>query len=229
MNIVDVTILIVLLIYTLLGLKRGFTRELLSLIGIFAVIVLSFLFKNPISVILYNNLPFFNFGGIFKDITVLNILVYEVIAFIIVFIILFIILKILMKLTKVFEKFLTATVILGIPSKVLGAIVGLIEGIVYTFIVIYILSLPTFNIVEVKESSISNILLDKTPILHNICDKTLDVYNEVIELKKEYENTDNIKEFNQRTLKIMIDNNVISKENAIKLIESGKIKNVTLN
>ena len=27
---------------------------------------------------IYNNLPFINFGGIFKDITVINILVYEI-------------------------------------------------------------------------------------------------------------------------------------------------------
>ena len=81
MNVVDIVILIFLAFGALIGFKRGFTRQLVSLVGIFVIIVVSFLFKNPVSVFLYNNLPFFNFGGIFKDITVLNILVYEVIAF----------------------------------------------------------------------------------------------------------------------------------------------------
>ena len=74
MNIIDIVILIFLGFGALLGFKRGFTRQLVSLVGIFVIIILSFLLKNPISVFLYNNLPFFNFGGIFKDITVLNIL-----------------------------------------------------------------------------------------------------------------------------------------------------------
>ena len=65
MNIVDILIIIFILFGALLGFKRGFTRELLSLVGIFLILILSFILKNPISVFLYNNLPFFNFGGIF--------------------------------------------------------------------------------------------------------------------------------------------------------------------
>ena len=54
------------------------------------------------------------------------------------------------------------------------------------------------------------------------------VINEIVELKDEYKNTDNVTEFNQKTLNIMIDNNVITKENAEKLVKDGKIKNVTI-
>lgn len=228
MNIVDIIILIVLGFGFLIGFKRGFTHQLVSLIGIFAIIILSFLLKNPISIFLYNNLPFFKFGGIFKDITVLNILVYEVIAFFIVFIILTIIFKIILKITKVFEKILKATIILGIPSKILGAILGVLQNLIYVFIIIYILSLPTFNLSIIKNSKVANIILDKTPILNSICDDTLEVFNEVISLKEEYKNTTNIVEYNQKTLNIMIDKGVISEENAQKLIDKGKIKGVTI-
>ena len=69
MDIVGIIILIFLAFGALLGFKRGFTRELVSLVGIFLILVLSFILKNPISVFLYNNLPFFSFGGIFKDIS----------------------------------------------------------------------------------------------------------------------------------------------------------------
>ena len=212
-----------------MGFKRGFTRELVSLIGTFAILILSFLLKNPISVFLYNNLPFFNFGGIFKDITVLNILLYEVIAFFVVFFILSILFRILVSFTKIFEKVLKATIILGIPSKILGGIVGGIKTIIYVFILMYILSLPTFNLNIIKESKIGNTILDKTPILGSICDDTLAVFNEIVDLKEEYENTDNVKEFNQKALNIMIDKEVITKENAQNLIDKGKIKGVTIN
>lgn len=228
MNIVDIVILILLGFGALIGFKRGFTRQLVSLIGIFAILIFSFLLKNPISVFLYNNLPFFNFGGIFKDITVLNILVYEVVAFFIVFIVLTIIFKILLKITKVFEKILTATIILGIPSKILGAILGVVQNLIYIFIVLYILSLPTFNISIINDSKVANTILEKTPILNSVCDETLAVFNEVIELKEDYETTTDVGKFNQNALDIMIEKGIITKENAQNLLDKGKIKDVTI-
>lgn len=229
MSIVDIIILIFLGFGALIGFKRGFTRELVSLIGIFAILVLSFLLKNPISIFLYNNLPFFNFGGIFKDITVLNILLYEVIAFFIVFFGLTIIFKLLLSVTKIFEKVLTLTIIFGIPSKILGAILGIVQNLIYTFIIIYILSLPIFNLNLIKESKIANTILNKTPILNVVCDRTLKVFNQIIELKEEYLTTTNVSEFNQKALNIMIDSNVITKSNAQILIDKGKIKDVSIN
>ena len=56
MGVVDIIIIIFLIFGALLGFKRGFTRELVSFIGMFAIIVLAFILKNPVSVILYKNL-----------------------------------------------------------------------------------------------------------------------------------------------------------------------------
>jgi len=228
MNVIDIIILVFLGFGALVGLKRGFTRQLVSLVGIFVILILSFLLKNPVSVFLYNNLPFFNFGGIFKDITVLNILVYEIFAFLIVFFVLTIIFKILVKLTSIFEKILNATIILGIPSKILGAILGIVQNLIYAFIILYILSLPMFNFNILKESKVSNMILDKTPVLNIICDESIEVFNEIFELKKEYENTTNVKKFNQKALDIMIEKGIITKENVKILIDKGKIKGVSV-
>lgn len=228
MNIVDIVILIFLAFGALLGFKRGFTKQLVSLVGIFVVIVLSFFLKNPVSVFLYNNLPFVNFGGIFKDITVINILVYEVIAFFVIFIILYLIFKILLKITSVFEKILNMTIILGIPSKILGAILGIVQNLIYTFIILYILNLPTVGVDIISDSKLGNTILEETPVLTQICDKTLVVFNKIGNLAEEYSNTTNVGEFNQKVLNLMIDNGVITKENAQKLIDKGKIKGVTI-
>ena len=146
MSIIDIIILIFLGFGALLGFKRGFTIQLVSLVGIFVIIILSFIFKNPVSVFLYNNLPFVNFGGIFKDITVINILVYEVIAFFVIFVLLTLVFKILLKVTSLFEKILKWTIILGIPSKILGAVLGVIQNLIYVFIVLYILNFVLFLI-----------------------------------------------------------------------------------
>ena len=228
MSVVDIVILIFLAFGVLLGFKRGFTRELVSFIGIFVILILSFILKNPISVFLYKNLPFFNFGGIFKDVTVLNILMYEIISFFIIFFVLTFIFKILLKVTKIFEKILSATIILGIPSKILGAVLGLIQYLIYTFIILYILNLPTFNFNIINQSKIGNTILNKTPILNKLCDSSLKVFENIMDLKEEYENTSNSQEFNQKALDTMIDNGIITKENAQELLDKGKIKNVNI-
>lgn len=229
MNIVDILILIFLGFGALIGFKKGVTNQLVSLIGIFAIIILSFILKNPVSVFLYNNLPFINFGGIFKDLTVVNILFYEMIAFFVIFFILTIVFKILLKVTSIFEKILKFTIILGIPSKILGAVLGIIQNVIYAFIIIYILNLPTFYIKEVKESEVANTILNKTPILASVCDKSMEVIEEITKLKDEYSETSNMGEYNQKVLNLMIDNGIITKENVKVLIDKGKLKGVTIS
>ena len=61
---VDLIIIVFVLLGAFVGAKRGFTRELVSVIGFIVCIVLAFLFKNPIASFLYDHLPFFSFGVI---------------------------------------------------------------------------------------------------------------------------------------------------------------------
>ena len=228
MSVVDIIIIIFLIFGALLGFKRGFTRQLVSFIGMFAIIILSFILKNPVSVILYKNLPFFNFS-LLKDLTILNIFLYECIAFLILLFIFTIIFKILLTITKLFEKLLNMTIILGIPSKILGTILGIIQNITIVFIFMYVLNLPMFEENLVSNSKLGNGILNNTPILTNICNKSLDSINEIIELKTEYNSTNDMDLFNQKALNIMIDKKIITKDNAYSLIEAGKIKNVSID
>ena len=161
MNIFDVIIILFILSGAVVGFKRGLTRELVSLVSFFAIVILAFMLKNPISIFLYEHLPFFKFGGILKGVTVLNIALYEIIAFLIMVIILSVIFKILAVITNLFEKILKMTVILSIPSKIAGAVVGIIESYIWVFIVLYILSFPIFNIGILNESKYKNNILNK--------------------------------------------------------------------
>ena len=169
MNIVDIIIILLVLFGAFLGFKRGFTRELASFLGFIVVIVLAFLFKNPLSVFFYEHLPFFSFSGFFKGISILNILVYEIIAFLLLVFLFSIILKVVLLITGLFEKILSFTVILGIPSKILGMIVGALEFFVYGFIFLFVFSLPWFDVPEIKESKFRDDILNNTPKhLHKI-------------------------------------------------------------
>ena len=61
MNIIDFIIILFILSGAIIGFKRGFTRQLVSLVSFFAIIILAFMFKNPVSIFLYEHLPFFKF------------------------------------------------------------------------------------------------------------------------------------------------------------------------
>lgn len=224
MNIVDIAVIAIIILGGLAGLKRGFTREIVSFLGFFLVVVLSFYLKNPISQFLYENLPFFNFWGIFKGVTVLNIAVYEFIALMIAIGVLTLLLKVVLFATKIFEKLLTLTIVLGIPSKILGAIVGLIEGFVWVFILLYIFNLPFFNFDLMQKSKYSEPILNNTPILSSFAKDSVKVIEEFKELQKEYKEKDNAMDFNYDTLKVFLRYNIIDIKSVDKLVEKGKIK-----
>ena len=224
MGIVDVIILLVIIGFGIFGFKRGFFNEAVSFVGFILVVVLAFILKNKLSIIMYENLPFFSFGGIFKGVTALNIIVYEVLAFIIVFCILLIVFKILLFVTKVIEKILKATVILAIPSKILGLVLGLIEGVIISFVGLYILNLPIFDAKILSGSNYKNKILNDTPILSNYVSYSVDVIEEFTDLKVKYDSAPNAKQFNYETLDLFLKYDIVSPESVKKLDERGKLK-----
>lgn len=224
MNLIDVLIILVILFGGVAGLKRGFTREVVSFLGFFLVVVLSFWLKNPISIFLYEHLPFFNFFGLFKGVTVLNIALYELIAFFIALGVLTLLFRLLLFVTKVFEKLLTLTIVLGIPSKILGGIVGLIEGFVWVFILLYLISLPIFNMEFLEESKYRTPILEKTPILSAFTKDSIDVINDFKALKDEYKIVKDADQFNYDTLRIFLRYNIIDVKSVDQLVKQGKLK-----
>lgn len=222
MNIVDIIILILILFGAVGGFKAGVIKKTTDFVGTFVILILAFYLKNYLSVIMYENLPFFNLFGIVKGIDSLNILLYEIIAFAIVFIALLFVLKVILMLTGLIEKILKATVILSIPSKLLGIIVGAIESYVYIFIVLVIVTLPIFYAPFVKESKVANFMLNETPVLSPVSDSMISLYDDVYEIIDKRKNKTN-EQLNSEILKLFINKEVITKESAKKLVEQNKI------
>lgn len=223
LSIIDALIILTILAFGAVGFKNGFVRQSVSFIGFFLVIILSFLLKNPISKILYSYMPFFGFSGIIKGVTVLNIVLYELIAFFIVFSILMIIFRIILFASKIFEKFLRMTIILGIPSKILGLVVGIVEGYFFTFIVVYILSFPVFNIQEFENSKYKDAILKNTPILSKYTNNMLLLFNDFSKLKKDYSEVESAEQFNLETLDLVLKYNITNVDTIDMLIESKKL------
>ena len=225
MSLVDILIVAFIIVGGSVGFKDGFTKSVVNFLGLILVLILSFLLKNPISSFLMSVGPFLPFGGLIKGVTVLNIALYEVISFSIVFSILMIVLKILSKTSSVFERVLSFTIILGIPSKILGLIFGLIKNYVIVFFVLYFLSMPNFSEVSVvNNSSLKDPILRNTPILSGIADRSLNVLDEFKELSIKYKNSDNANEFNLETLDLFLKYDITTVDTIRNLSKSGKLK-----
>jgi colicin V production protein len=222
MNVVDVIIIALLILGGVAGFKAGVIKKLTDFIGMFVVIILAFYLKNYISVIMYENLPFFNFFGLINGIDALNILLYEVIAFLVIFIALLFVLKVVLMLTGLVEKILKATVILSIPSKLLGIVVGVIEMYVYLFLILVIVSLPIFDSSFLKDSKMNNFILNNTPVLSGVSGEIIDIYGDVYNIIDNRKNKTN-EQLNEEILKVLIDKKVVTKESAKKLVDKNKI------
>ena len=222
MNIIDAIIILILLMGAVIGFKQGAIKKTVSFVGTFAIIIIAFMFKNDLSVLFYENLPFFDFWGAFKGIQVLDIILYEIVAFWVVFSLLFIVLRMLIVITGFAELLLKATIFLAIPSKILGIFVGLIEYYVYVFIALFVISLPVFNLVDLNESKFAGTILNNTPLLSGLADDTVEVYTEVYNIIDNRGNK-STEELNEEVLTFMLDKKAISYESAKSLIDQNKV------
>lgn len=222
MSIVDFVIIILLAFGAVGGFKAGVIKKTTDFIGMFVIVVLAFYFKNNLSTIMYENLPFFRLFGIVKGIDVINILIYEIIAFLVIFALLLFVLKGLLVITGLIEKILKATVILSIPSKILGIFVGILESYVYIFLILVILTLPIFNISVIRESKVSDFMLNNTPILSSLADEMVDIYGNVYNIITNRDDKSD-EDINTEITKFMIDKKVLTKESARKLVDRNKL------
>lgn len=221
-GIVDVFIILFLALGGIVGFKSGAIKELTRFIGFFLVIIISFYLKDKLMVLMYENLPFFNFFGIIKGMDALNILLYQLISFLIIFTALMFILKVLIVITGLVEWLVKMTIFLSLPSKIIGLVIGVLEYYVYIFLILYILNMPILNLNFVNDSKFGNAILKNTPILSEMVDGTVKVYSDVWETIKNKDKHSN-EEVNTLVLASLLDHKLITKSSAQKLVEANKI------
>ena len=222
LNIVDAIIILIILLGGVVGFKEGVIKKTTSIVGLVLVVVLSFMLKNHLSVFFYENLPFLNLWGAFKGIQVLNIVFYEMLAFVIIASVLTIVYRVLLGLTGIIEKLLKATVILSIPSKLLGLVVGLLESYIWIYLVLFVITLPVFNVKEIYESKIATSIITKTPILSKYTNKTVEIYEDLYNIIDDRKNKTD-EQLNEEAMKLMLDYEIITPESARKLIRKNKV------
>jgi len=165
MNIIDIVIILMILLSGVVGFKRGVLKELVMLLGTIIVYVIAFRIKNPLANVMMRILPFFDFLGKLKGVTVLNVVLYQVVAFALILGVLLALFNIIVKTTGILQKLIDWTLILTLPSKALGLIIGLISGYLYVFLALIIFSVPLGGVELFTNSTLVNHILGNTPVL----------------------------------------------------------------
>ncbi len=220
MNIVDIIIIAVLLSGGLTGFHNGFFKQSLILFGTIIIFVVSWYFKDYIADFLSFFLPFFKFGGL----TSLNIVLYQLMAFLLILAFLAAVLIVLIKITGIFEKVLKFTIVLGIPSKILGFFVGLLESYIILFVILFFLNQPAFSFNFMKDSSYSSFIIHSSPILSDVVGDMNNSVKEIYKITKDYKGNKNAKKTNKKIIKSLLKYDVVDQKYLDKLEKKGKIK-----
>lgn len=221
MNIVDYIIIIILVLCAFKGFKQGMLPSIVNFVGTFLVFIIAFYVKQPISTLMYENLPFLDFAGIFKGIIGVNILFYEVIAYGLTIVLLAIVFGIVKRISLIFNKILNATIVLTLPNKIIGAIIGIFEGVLFSFILLCIASNVNTTTKYVNESKYSSIILNNIPILNSVTSSLTDSSKEIYDTIINNENDKN--KANLETIDILMKHNILSYESATKLVNDKKL------
>ena len=217
MNIIDVLIILLILCASVVGFKRGVLKEIVMTVGFLLVFIISFKLKNPLAEWFSLHLPFFKFGGIVEGATVLNIILYQLIAFVLVFAVIMVIFNVILTVTGFIEKILKYTIILG-------AIVGAIEGYIIAFFVVFLFNQPMLDVGIMNDSKFKDRILSSTPILTNVVSSVGDTVNDVYKLIENNKDNMDSDEFNREAINIMLKHKMISVSYVEKLIDYGKIR-----
>jgi len=221
MNFVDYILIAILLLHLLKGFKNGLLVSIINSVGMILIFVISFYLKGPMSIFLYEKLPFLSFAGIFKGVAAVNILFYEAIAYGITIILLGIVFGVVKRITKFMDKILSLTIFLNLPSKILGAIVGLLEGVVYSFLLLFIASVVNTTAPYVNESKYGNLILDKTPVISDVASNLVNSSKEIYDTVLRNEN--NANQANLESIDILMKYDILSYESCVKLINDKKL------
>lgn len=229
MTAIDIVIILLLVMFGVVGWKQGIIKEAVQLIGMIVILVIAFMFKGELGNIFCKWLPFFNFNGSpLEGMTTLNILLYQVLGFVIIFTVLYAIYTIILKLSGVFQKILDWTLILLIPSKIGGLIIGLLEGYILLFVLLLIITgLPASYTSNFTNSNLVQTIVYNTPILSSaskdVTNSMKDIYVLVDEVAQKKITTNDA---NLKTVDIMLKYDLVTPKTVEQLVILDKLKGV---
>lgn len=227
MSVFDIVIILLILTFGILGWKKGVIKELISLVGIILVFVLAYTFKEEIGNILCKYFPFFQFSGNIKGLVSLNVLIYQLIGFFVIYSVLYAVYSIILKASSVIQKLVNLTFVLLIPSKIAGAIIGLVKGYIVMFVALLVIVGPCKNLGFSIEGKVIDKILYDTPVLSSYTKDTTsaitDIYTLAADLTTKKLTTN---EANVQMIDTMLKYKMVSKKTIEQLIVLEKLDEV---
>ena len=220
--VVSIFVILIIISDIIDGYKKGFLESGVKFLKTLVAMLIAYFCKAPLSKYMYLNLPFFQLEGIFKGVSSLNVIIYEIIAFFVIFALVLLIINIVSAILKLDEKVLRLVSIIGVPNKIMGAVINGLKSIVLLYFGLSLFFVgANFMKWDVGESLGTYIV--EMPLLKNTFGNILDSCNEITDLAVEYENIQDKEELNNKSIDILLEYDIISEENLELLIESGKI------
>lgn len=224
MSIFDVLIIFIILFGMYLGLQRGIVKEATD----FGALLISMIIAAPLSKLLcnllYPVLPFFNFIGGTKGLKSLNIILWRLIIYFLIIIILLAIIKNILLKLGLLSKISDSIVEAGLISKILGAVMAFPLMIIFLYNILIIANVPFISLDLVNESEGAKIILEKTPIISSQNRSIYISENYASDIISSKYNTDkNYKKANEKIVKRLISNNLVSEKMVDKLTKKKKI------
>ena len=214
----DIIIVLFLIVSFIKGAKRGVLKELVLVVGTIIIYFIAFKLKDSLGMLLCKWLPFFKFGGLYS----LNVLFYQLVAFVVIMTILYSIFRIVLKVTGVFQKIVDLSIIFTIPSKLLGGLIGLLEGYIVVFTILVILSVPFSNSYLLDDSKLYGPIVTKTPILSNNTNYVTDITDDLYKLSKNNKVKD-IDSLNKYILNVFKKRGIINNSDMNSVLNRGEL------
>ena len=223
MSIVDIIALVLIIIGAISGFRKGAIKQIISLVGFVAIVIVAYQFKGLLGNYLIRIMPFFNFGGILKDLYAMNILFYEGISFVVIFILLYCILNILINISGIFDLIVKFTIIFELPSKILGAVFGAIDALVLVFVLAFLGLQFNYTQKYVNESDFAISVVEKMPVLNVVFGKTSVASREVYRVINEHQEDEDKTEANLEIVRILIRYDIVDAQTVQQAINDGKL------
>ena len=221
-TILDIIIIVLFIIAIVLGFKKGILKELVSFIGTIIIFIISYQLKGIVGNFLCIIFPFY-----IKDLVTVNIMFYQIIAFILTFGILSFLFNLFINLTKTIDNLLDKIKLLNIPLRILGAIISVFKMYLTVFILLLLVMIPFRNTSIVKKSLLTEKIVYETPILSKGSKEVIFVLEEIIILDRDIaKGKITINEGNLKILDLLLKYNMIDKDTVIDLYNKDKIREI---
>ena len=222
-NIFSVVIILLILSCGLLGSKRGILKELVIIVGTIVIFVIAFFLKDVLAGFFCEYLPFFNLRIPLGNLISLNIIFYQLIAFLLIVIVLRLVLQILIDVTGIFSKIINATIILALPNKLLGFAVGILEGYILMFIILNVIAIPMSGSELFMSSGVRQFIVNDSPVLKD----SLGGLNYAIEDVLSLSSSDDRNTNDLKVIDIMLKYKTVSVEFMDNVKETGKLDDIS--